>query len=118
MRRTSILTASAALLLGACSESPQSSLPPDGAALFRQQNCVVCHGNDGGGTKLGPSLRDKKAFWTRETLAAYIADPPAHAARDERLKQQAARYTIPMTTYPGLSAAQRQALAEHVLALP
>ena len=117
MRRTSILTACAALLLAACSK-PAPAGPPDGPKLFREQNCIVCHGPDGGGTKLGPNLRDKKAHWTRETLAGYIANPPAHVAKDERLKEQATHYSLPMTSYPGLTLEQRLALAEHVLALP
>ena len=115
MRRTSIL---AALLLAACSGEAQDSTPPDGAALFKAQNCIMCHAPDGSGTNLGPTLHGKKGFWTREKLATYIAKPAATIAGDERLRQQAAQYSLPMVDFPYLTQAQRLALADFVLALP
>jgi len=118
MRRTSILAACAVLLVAACSEDPQSSAPPDGAALYREQNCIQCHAADGSGTNLGPTLHGKKGFWTREKIAAYIAKPSATIERDERLLQQAAKYSLPMVDYPYLTLAQRLALADFVLAMP
>lgn len=117
MRRASILAASLALCCGACSEPAPPAGPPDGAALFREQNCIACHAADGSGTTLAPGLRGKQALWTREQLAEYIEDSPAYVARDERLKAQAAHYTIPMTTFPGLTLGQRLALADYVLTL-
>ena len=83
MRRTSILAASAALLVGACSKAPPSSVPPDGAALFREQNCVQCHAPDGSGTNLGPTLRGKQQFWTRERIAALRQAPSAPVSPQE-----------------------------------
>jgi mono/diheme cytochrome c family protein len=118
MRCTSILAALAGLVLGACSKPAPSAGPPDGAALFREQNCIQCHGNDGAGTNLAPTLHGKQSLWTRAKLAEYIADSPAYAARDARLKEQATHYTIPMTSFPGLSLEQRLALADYVLRFP
>jgi hypothetical protein len=107
----------AGLLLGACSKSPAPQAPPDGAALFREQNCIQCHGEDASGTNLGPTLHGKKVYWTREKLAAYLADPPSVIERDERLKTQKQNYLLPMLKFP-ISLEQRLALADHVLALP
>ena len=118
MHTWTIGLALAGLACAACAPDAPPKGPVDGPTLFRQQNCIICHAADGAGTKLGPSLRDKKSFWTREKLAAYIANPPAVVDGDERLKTQSAQYSIPMTTYPGLSLEQRLALADHVLALP
>ena len=115
MRHASIL---AALLSAACSGAPDDSSPPDGAALFKAQNCVQCHAPDGSGTNLGPTLQGKKQYWTRAKLAAYIAKPSATIAGDARLKQQSAKYSLPMVDYPYLSEEQRLALADFVLALP
>lgn len=115
MRRTSIL---AALLLAACSGEAQDSAPPDGAALFKAQNCIMCHAPDGSGTNLGPTLHGKKGFWTKEKLAAYLAKPSATIAGDARLKEQAAKYSLPMVDYPYLTEKQRLALAEFVLEFP
>jgi mono/diheme cytochrome c family protein len=108
----------AGLLLAACAKDPARSGPPDGAALFREQNCVQCHAPDATGTNLGPTLHHKKQFWTREKLAAYLADPQAVIETDERLKSQATQYMLPMVKFIGLSLEQRLALADHVLGLP
>lgn len=115
MRCTSIL---AGLLLGACSKPAPPAGPPDGAALFREQNCVQCHGPDGSGTNLGPTLHGKQQYWTREKLAAYLLDPQAVIDADPRLQQQAGRYMLPMVKFVGLSLEQRLALADHVFGLP
>ncbi len=108
----------AALAPSACSDPEPDPGPPDGAALFRQQNCVQCHGAEGRGTNLGPALVDKKSFWTRETLAQYLTDPQARIQKDARLSKQADLYRLPMTKFVGLSLEQRLAIADHVLALP
>jgi mono/diheme cytochrome c family protein len=118
MRRTSILAAAAALLLSACSKEPARPVPPDGAALFREQNCIQCHGDDGSGTNLGPTLHGKKQFWTREKIAVYLADPQAVIQGDARLTAQKEKYMLPMVKFPYLTLEQRLALADHVLALP
>lgn len=110
--------AAAGLALAACSKAPKSSAPPDGAALFVGQNCSVCHGPDGAGTKLGPTLRGKQPFWTREKLATYLRDPQALIRADERLKTQAEQYSLPMVSFVTLTLEERLALADHVLALP
>ncbi len=118
MRIPHTLLALAGLLLGACSDAPADSGPLDGAALFKQQNCVQCHGPDGSGTNLGPTLHGKKVFWTREKLASYLSDPQAVIRGDARLEAQAGQYMLPMVKFVGLTQAQRLALADHVLALP
>ena len=106
------------LLLGACSGAPQDPGPQDGASLFKAQNCVQCHAPDGSGTNLGPTLHGKKAYWTREKIAAYIVKPSAMIDGDARLRAQAAKYSLPMVDYPYLTQEQRLALADFVLALP
>jgi mono/diheme cytochrome c family protein len=117
MLRAPTRLALAALLLGSCSQAPANSGPPDGATLFREQNCVQCHGTDGSGTNLGPTLHGKKQYWTREKIALYLADPPATIRGDKRLSEQAKNYMLPMIPFP-LSLEQRLALADYVLALP
>ncbi len=118
MLSASLRHAFAGLFLAACSEEPAHSGPPDGAALFKQQNCVTCHGPDGDGTNLGPTLRGKKVFWTREKLAGYLSDPQSVIRGDERLETQAGKYMLPMVKFVGLTQEQRLALADFVLGLP
>jgi len=118
MLSTVLCIALAGLACAACSKEAVPSGPPDGAALFREQNCIQCHGVDGSGTSLGPTLRGKQPFWTREKIAAYLADPQSVIKGDARLEAQAAKYMLPMIKFAGLTLEQRLALADHVLALP
>jgi mono/diheme cytochrome c family protein len=75
MRRGGLLVVAAALLLGACrggdGDAPRSAapggsvLPPPreaaspGRDLYRRA-CVMCHGERGAGTAIGPALNDRR----------------------------------------------------------
>jgi cytochrome c2 len=115
LRRCTLLAA--LLLLAACSKSAANPGPVDGATLFREQNCNQCHGADGAGTNLGPTLHGKRQFWTREKIAVYLADPQKVIRGDARLEEQARKFMLPMIPFP-LAEQQRLALADYVLALP
>ncbi len=105
------------MLLGtACSE--ESAAPRSGEQLYREQNCVQCHGPLGEGTQLGPSIADKRSYWNRESLAAFLADPQAYSARDERLAAQGRQYLMPMVKFLTLSQEDRLRIADYVLSLP
>ena len=67
---------------------------------------------------LGPTLRGLKAHWTRAQIAQYLEDPQGFAAKDPRLVQQGKTYFQPMPTYKQLKPAERESLAEFLLALP
>lgn len=116
MDRQSLSLASLFLLVPACGGEPAA--PRTGAQLYVEQNCVQCHGRNGEGTQLGPSLTDKRAHWNREQLAAFLADPQAYAARDPRLSEQSQKYLMPMVKFLTLSKEERLAIADYVLALP
>ena len=106
------------LALAAC--APADGDPadrPDGAALYRQQSCHVCHGLDGKGSPTAPALRDLGKLWTADELVRYLTDPKAYAAGDERLAKQAGRYPQMMPPYGNIEEWKRRALAEHVLEL-
>lgn len=103
-------------LLAACSSEPAE--PRTGAQLYVEQNCVQCHGRNGEGTSLGPSITDKKQYWDRERLAAFLADPQAYSARDERLAAQGRQYLMPMVKFLTLSGEERLRIADYVLTLP
>lgn len=45
-----------------------------GARLFAA-NCASCHGAQGAGGGIGPSLRDESRRMNFETLASWIEDP-------------------------------------------
>jgi mono/diheme cytochrome c family protein len=83
-----------------------------------QVNCSMCHAADGSGSNLAPTLHGKKGFWTREALVKYLIDPVGYTSKDPRLKAQAGKYTLPMTTMKQLPQADLEKLADHVLAMP
>ncbi len=89
-----------------------------GAAELFAANCVVCHQSSGQGSALAPTLHGKAAHWTREKLVDYLIDPQAYAEKDERLRAQGGKYSLPMPKYKTLSRAELEALADHVLAMP
>lgn len=76
-----------ALVLGACTtasyggtDAPAGSGATTGgdkkigARLF-SANCASCHGAQGAGGGVGPSLRDESRRMSFETLASWIQDP-------------------------------------------
>lgn len=104
------------LALAACGGSDKPSGPPTGQSLFATQSCVTCHRKDGGGNNFGPSLRGAAENWTREKLAAYLADPQAVVAKDPRLTALSRNYNMQMPPVR-LSEELRLMLADYVLGL-
>ncbi len=106
----------AAALAAACTSEPPPPPPDPGAAAYRAQGCVACHGPAGEGTMMGPSLRGVGDHWTRDDLARYFVEPEAFASSDPRLKQVASKYTMRMR---GITAPQDQRLllADYVKAM-
>lgn len=113
--RARLLAAIASLALLACDSEPPPEPDDPGAALFRSQGCVTCHGRAGEGSVMGPPLRGLATNWKREDLARYLADPEAFTAKDPRLAGIASKFAMRM---PRIAATQEQRLqlADHVLA--
>jgi mono/diheme cytochrome c family protein len=105
-----------ALAIAACGGSDKPSGPPTGESLFATQSCVTCHRKDGGGNNFGPSLRGTAEHWTREKMAAYLADPQSVVAKDTRLMALSRNYNMQMPSVR-LSEEQRLMLADYVLGL-
>lgn len=98
------------------SSLPAPAAPADGAALYTSQGCGACHGASAQGGMLGPALAGMAAHWTREDLAAFLADPESAVQRSERLAAQKAAYPMPMPGVPKLGEPERLALADWLLA--
>ena len=45
---------------------------------------------------MGPPLRNLAQHWKREQIARYLDDPPAAAAKDERLHALSTKFPAPM----------------------
>lgn len=88
-----------------------------GAALFREKNCVTCHGPAGEGRATGPELRNVGAHFTREQLVEYLKNPTAYAEKDARLAARMHDFDGMMPRFDYLEQTQLEQLADYVLAL-
>lgn len=91
--------------------------PTTGRSLYFSKGCTACHGPEGQGSFMGPSLGEVAAHWTREELVQFIADPTPFVARDARLKKLAGAYRTPMKPSP-IGQADRELLADFLLGSP
>lgn len=101
----------AILLAAGCSKSG----PPDGSKVFVSEGCPRCHKRDGSGSSLAPALADLKQKWTPEDLDRFLANPPAYAAQDARLRAYRKVFTDGMPNLD-LSLEARKALVVFLLA--
>ena len=71
----------------------------NGAMLYAQANCAMCHGADLSGARMGPPLLGLEQYWDAAGLTSYLRDPLSCAPSDERLKKLGAKYpaTMPAT---------------------
>lgn len=113
--RALILAGTAAI--AGCGDAPGGGEAPSGARLFVLANCTTCHGADGAGGVLGPPLRGLEPNWTRESLAAYLADPKAGLDSNPRLKTLSLNFTMHMPPVTNFTPEQRLLIADHALAL-
>lgn len=119
----SVIAACAALSLPALSISCGGSGEGGGTAsgpppAYTQAKCNGCHGAEGGGGMLGPSLQGIAEHWTVDDLSAFIANPAPFVAERPRLKEMLeVDYKMPMTANSTLTEDERRALAEWVLGL-
>jgi hypothetical protein len=103
-------------IAGCGPDAPQG--PLDGAGLYGALNCATCHKDDGRGGALGPTLRNKAEYWSREALAEYLIEPTRFIDKDARLKSLEAQYNVQMPGAPSsLAREQVLMLADFVLSL-
>ncbi len=101
----------------ACGDGASAAKSASGSQRF-VSSCGLCHGMEGAGTQLGPTLQGKKKFWTKEKLVQYLKDPAPYTGKDPRLAEQAKKYSIPMSRFDMLPADELNQIAEFVLGLP
>lgn len=88
----------------------------EGERLYREFGCAACHGEKGKGSGRGPALHGLSAHWQTETLAAYLRDPAAARAGDDRLRKLGQGYLpLAMPTFEDLRPEQSRALADYLL---
>lgn len=89
-----------------------------GAAVYTTGSymCVVCHGRNGEGGPMGPSLDGLEADWNEQDLASFLIDPLAWLPKSARLNEIHSRYPQGMPKPNGLSQADAALLARWLLA--
>jgi cytochrome c2 len=73
-----------------------------GRAVWEAEECAACHGEDRGGTVIGPSLEGVDEHWRREELERFLVDPTAALDDNPRLAAMTDRYQVDM---PGVQRA-------------
>lgn len=99
-------------VLISCAEGPHSALDATeleavkrGSQVWEAEECSACHGDDGHGTVIGPSLEGARRHWTPEHLTRFLLDPAPELVSDPRLAELTAQYTVDM---PGVSQATEE----------
>jgi cytochrome c553 len=119
-----------AALVAACSnEAPPANAGGSGgaadtrplteaAALYAHQTlmCSICHGADGTGGPMGPSLDGLEADWKEADLAAFLQDPVEWLGKSARLSELHSRYPQGMPKPKDLSDADASLIARWLLA--
>jgi cytochrome c2 len=106
-----IVLAGTVILLAACTSKDEQPDDSVAAEYYVSWGCDLCHGDDGSGNELGPSLHDLNMRWTAERLSEYLYDPASFRDSDPWFQELETYYpeaTMPAYDYP---AEQRQALA-------
>jgi cytochrome c len=95
-----------------CSKGPDPALDAAeleaverGSRVWEAEECSACHGDDGRGTVIGPSLEGARQHWTPEHLTRFLLDPVPELASNSRLAELTSQYTVDM---PGVSKATEE----------
>jgi cytochrome c551/c552 len=93
---------------------PPDERPVDVEALYGR-SCSGCHGDDLGGARSGPPLKEVAQLYGAAELKLFLDDPSAYAANDRRLIELGEQYGIAMPPAK-FRPAEMEALAAWLLA--
>ncbi len=85
-----------------------------GRLVWEAEECSACHGDNGAGTPIGPSLADIANHWQAESLAGFLEDPQARLEDNPRLRELTSIYDVDM---PGVRQAGEQEVKDLVVFL-
>jgi cytochrome c551/c552 len=84
-------------------------------ALFEENACVDCHGEDRKGGEAAPSLFGIRAHWTEAKLVEYFYNPEFYMVSDPTVLARNPGYEITMPPFLDMSEEDRSLLARWVL---
>jgi len=85
-----------------------------GRLVWDAEECSACHGENGEGTTIGPSLSDVAEHWQDESLADFLKDPQGQLEDNPRLKELTSTYDVDM---PGVRQADDDEVEDLVVFL-
>jgi cytochrome c551/c552 len=89
-----------------------------GKKLFAQNGCALCHGEDASGKgSMAPGLKDMAAWYTKDKMISYLENPLEYSKTDQRLSEQARKYSSGMPNYSQMGKQKLEELAEYLLSL-
>lgn len=86
-----------------------------GGQVWEAEECAACHGDDGRGTLIGPSLEGVHEHWTPDRLFEFLRDPGPELASNPRLGALTSRYEVDMPGVRDATEDETRDLAAFVL---
>jgi hypothetical protein len=86
----------------------------DGASVYKNARCDVCHGDSRQGTELGPPLLDLKPYWDQVELERFFLDPANYEPASDHLQKIRDQYKDVMPAW-NLSGEEMAALIDWLL---
>jgi cytochrome c553 len=93
-----------------------ASTEATGESLIGELGCVNCHGNDLGGTAMGPSLHSLTSVYTKEQLVAYLQNPSSQAGSD-RYKLMSQKFSGAMPSFRNRDIHELEKIADVLLSI-
>ncbi len=110
------------VVLSACTGGSESRLNAAeleavarGRLVWEAEECAACHGDDGRGTVIGPSLEQVKNQWNADELVRFLQDPGPYLASNARLAELTTRFDVDMPGVQNASQEQTSDLAAFLM---
>lgn len=96
--------------------APAATVDAEAArAIYAEQDCAMCHGEDRAGTDMAPPLRDLGTYWNEDMLVRYLDDPLVFQEEEPSFRENRKQYDLEMPAYGNVPVEQRRTLARWLL---
>ncbi len=85
-------------------------------AIYEDQSCSLCHGEQAEGNDNGPALEDLEPYWDEYRLVTYLADPEKFRTANPDFDQRRdTKYELEMPEFGHVPEQDRRLLARWLL---
>ncbi len=89
---------------------------PAALAIYEDQSCSLCHGEQAEGNDNGPALKDLEPYWNEYRLVAYLTDPEGfRAANPDFDRRRDTKYELEMPEFGDVPEQDLRLLAQWLL---